>query len=130
MTTIPHVGEWKVAFVAPTLPDLFGEVARFIAGECGPVAGEPGAWEEVSLSSRDLPGLLVDWCNELVGRSEAAGRAYPAVRNLHFTGPALRAEAQGVPVSDWRLPIKAATWHGADVEMTPGGWRSTLLLDI
>ena len=128
---LPHVGEWKVAFSAPTLEELFIEVARFIARECGaPGDSSDVDWEEVDLSSRDLPGLLVDWANELLGRAEASGCAYGDVRDVRFTGASLRARVRGTPVSDWRLAIKAATWHDVRLEQSGGDWQATLLFDV
>jgi SHS2 domain-containing protein len=127
---LQHVGEWKVAFSAPTLEGLFENVARFVAGECG-TPGEPsGNWEEIQLSSRDLPGLLVDWANELVGRAEAGARAYSEVRDLRITGTSLEALVRGAPVAEWRLPIKAATYHDVRLEQAGGAWWAALLFDV
>lgn len=70
-----HVGEWKLTLGSDTVEGLFIEAATVIARECGPHAGPPGEWETIVLSARDTATLLVDWCNELLGRSEIAGRS-------------------------------------------------------
>ena len=133
--TVEHVGEWKVALAADTLEELFGEAARVIARAVGPTGAPPGAWERVALAARDLPTLLVDWTNELLGRSEASGMAYAEVRNVRVrvrpSGTAeVSAMVRGSPVEEWRSPIKAATYHAPTVTRDDGPWRATLLLDV
>lgn len=77
-----HVGELELVLEADTPEDLFVEAARVVSRECGPVDAEPGEWERISLTARDLGTLLVDWLNELIGRSEVENRAYGDVRRL------------------------------------------------
>src|SRR5438034_670059 len=97
-----HVGEWKLTLWADTLEELFAEGVRVVARECGPTRGEPGEWERVSLSARDTETLLVDWLNEMLGRSEVHGRAYDEIRGLALADGHLDAEVRGKPVRDWR----------------------------
>jgi len=133
--TLQHVGEWKVELRAPTIESLFGELAHVLAEATGPRGSpsEPGAWERIELEAADCPTLLVDWANELIGRSEVAARAYGAVRNLvvEASVPArLTAEVRGDPVDEWVSPVKAATYHGVVVERQEGEWRGVILLDV
>jgi SHS2 domain-containing protein len=135
--TLHHVGEWKVELRADTLDELFAELARMLAEAAGSrrTPSAPRAWEHVELEARDRAALLADWANELIGRSEVAGRAYGDVRNLIVeTGPAgsarLIADVRGDPVDEWVSPVKAATYHGATVERQAGGWRAVLLFDV
>jgi SHS2 domain-containing protein len=116
-----HVGEWRLALGADSYEALLGEAARVVARACGPTRGEPGPWEPVTLTARDGATLLADWMNELIGRSEVAGRAYREVRAYAVAGVdagdaagdiRLTAEVRGTPVSRWRSPLKAATYHG------------------
>ena len=128
--TEEHVGEWKLTLRADTLAELFAEGARVIARSGGRAGGEPGAWEPVELESTDRATLLADWLNELVGRSEVAGRAYRDVRDLSITGGRLRAEVRGTPVAEWGSPVKAATYHGLRVEQDGARWTAVVLLDV
>jgi SHS2 domain-containing protein len=104
-----HVGEWKVTLWADTLPELFTEAARVIARACGPTRGAPRAWESIALTSRDVETLLVDWANELLGRSEIAQLAYGETRGLEIADGRITGEVRGRSVTDWRSPLKAAT---------------------
>jgi len=133
--TLPHVGEWKVRLRADTLEDIFAAVARSVARRVGTSHGPAGDWEEVTVAARDRIALLVDWANELIGRSEVAGRAYSEVRNIAIAreGSAplqLRAEVRGTPIREWLSPLKAATYHDAIIECVNGHWRAELLFDV
>jgi len=133
--TLPHVGEWKVQLRADTLEAVFAEVARCLARHVGTSSGPAGEWEEVTVAARDRIALLVDWANELIGRSEVAGRAYADVRNVSIEtdGSAalrLRAEVRGTPVRDWVSPLKAATYHDAIIDCVNGHWRAELVFDV
>lgn len=132
--TLQHVGEWKVQLRADTLEDIFAEVARSVARHVGPSRGPAGDWEEVTVSARDRVALLVDWANELIGRSEVAGRAYADVRNVSVASDGsalrLRAEVRGTPIRDWLSPLKAATYHDAIIDRVNGHWRAELVFDV
>lgn len=134
ISTIEHVGEWKVAARAPTLEELFAQMARFIGGTGGRPANGPGPWEPVALEAADHEALLVDWANELIGRGEIAQCAYGEVRDLAITpgGGSLRLAAQvrGRPLVEWRSPLKAATYHQALIQRVGKEWRAQLLFDV
>jgi len=128
-----HVGEWKVTLRADTLEELFAEAARVVARECGPVQRAPGGieeWERVEIEARDAEALLVDWLNELLGRSEIHCRSYDEIRDLHLTDTRLEAEVRGRPVRVWRSPLKAATYHGLEVKQEGGRWKAVVLFDV
>jgi SHS2 domain-containing protein len=125
-----HVGESKLTLWADTLEDLFAEAARVLARACGPASGAPGDWEQVCISARDTETLLIDWLNELLGRSEVAGRAYGEIRELTIADGRLEAEVRGRPVASWRSAIKAATYHGLQLVRQGDRWRAVVLLDV
>jgi SHS2 domain-containing protein len=134
-TTVEHVGEWKLELTADTLEEIFAETARVIARAAGITArSTPCAWERVSVSSGSLTNLLADWANELVGRSEAAHRAYSEIRNVRVRmapdRSVVSAELRGKPVKQWRSPLKAATYHSLALEPRARGWRGVILFDV
>lgn len=134
--TVQHVGEWKVEFRADTMEDLLLEMARVLAEATGTPTGsdDDASWERVELLARDNAALLVDWANELIGRSEITGRAYLRVRNLavHTIDQSLQliAEVCGPLVDEWVSPLKAATYHGAEVRRDGDQWRAVVLFDV
>jgi SHS2 domain-containing protein len=125
-----HLGEWKLCLWADTLEELFAEAARQISRRCGPSTGPPGAWKRVSVTSRDGGTLLVDWLNELLGRSEIDHCAYSEVRSLVLADGYLEAEIRGQQVAEWRSPLKAATYHGLSLACHGRRWRGVVLFDV
>ncbi len=135
-----HVGELALTIGAGSLEELFVEAARVVSRECGETRDAPGPWEKVALGARDEASLLVDWLNELIGRSEVEGRAYGEVRQLAITGPGssaaedgparLEAEIRGRPVLTWESALKAATYHGLELERRGGYCRARVLFDV
>jgi SHS2 domain-containing protein len=125
-----HAGEWRLSLWADSLEELFAEGARVVSRECGPVRGPPGEWERVSMSARDTKALLADWLNELLGRSEVSQRAYGEVRGLRVEDAHLETEVRGRSVEVWRSPLKAATYHGLELERRGKRWRAVVLFDV
>lgn len=135
--TLQHLGEWKVEIRASTLVELFTQLVRILADAAGPPseASSAAAWERVELDARDYATLLVDWANEIIGRGEAAVRAYDDVRNLvikHSLGGLveLTADIRGTPVNEWVSPVKAATYHDAVVSREGSEWHGIVLFDV
>lgn len=133
--TVEHVGEWQVAIASDTLVGLFTEVARVIAGTAGVARGGPAGWETVVVTAHDAATLLADWANELLGRSEAAGRVYGelrhvCVRDMPNGDVEISAELRGRSVGEWRSPLKAATYHRLSLAHEGARWRATLLFDV
>jgi SHS2 domain-containing protein len=130
-----HVGELKLELRADTLEEIFAEAARVVSRECGRVTGAPREWEILRLSARDRATLLVDWINELIGRSEVNQLAYRESRDLRLTcnggdGCTLAAEIRGWPVRIWQSPLKAATYHGLVLRHDGGRWKAEVLIDV
>jgi SHS2 domain-containing protein len=133
-----HVGEWKLSLWADTLEEIFLEAARVIARECGPVRRQTadgrrqsdGEWERVTVSARDPATLLVDWLNEMLGRSEIHGRAYDEFRDLKRTEESLSVETRGRPVASWQSAMKAATYHGLELKRQGNRWKAVVLFDV
>lgn len=135
LRTEEHVGEWKVSITADTLEEIFVELARIIAHAAGQDGGEVVAWEALKVSARDMPTLLVDVANELIGRAEASGVAYDELADLSLAaegsgGVAFRARVRGRPVAHWISPLKAATYHALKLEQREGRWRAEVLFDV
>ena len=131
--TVEHVGEWRVELRADTLTGIFEELARVIARLAGTTSGSRGPWQEIEVDARDRDGLLVDYANELVSRSEIDGRAYDEVRDVVIRDhgqPRIQARVRGRAVTSWRSPLKAATYHGAQLSPDAGGWRANVLFDV
>jgi SHS2 domain-containing protein len=131
--TLEHVGEWRIEISGETLPEVFAEMARLIANAVGTSAGPHREWEQLEVSARDPATLLVDFANELVSRSEINARAYDELRyiDLRTDGQCrIRAQVRGRPVTGWRSPLKAATYHDVSLVREPPGWHARVLFDV
>jgi SHS2 domain-containing protein len=131
-----HVGEWKVTISGRTLEDIFEATARVIANAAGSTSEEePAPWESVEVTARDVPTLLVDWANELLGRSEVTGLSYAQLRSVRVTqrpggSATVSAQLRGRRVTHWTSPLKATTYHALSLEQRGHEWHAEVLFDV
>jgi SHS2 domain-containing protein len=150
-----HTGELRIRIWARSLPELFEEAARALAGAMGGTARDEESPEDtiyppeaiealeepqnpppspsterLSLEAHDHEALLVDWLNELIFRAETGRKIYTGVRIESIDARGLTAEITGYPVRLGRTFVKAATFHGLRIEEVPGGLSASVLLDI
>lgn len=134
--TPDHVGEWKVTISGRTLEDVFVATARIIANAAGRTTDEePAEWESIEVTARDLHTLLVDWANELIGRSEVTGLSYSEfhtvrVSKLKDGSSRVSAMVRGKRVEQWTSPLKAATYHAIALEQNDNAWHAEILFDV
>ena len=115
---------------ADTLEELFVEAARVVSSQCGRTAGEPGPWQTIRIAEPNHALLLVDWLNDLIGRSEIEQRAFSDVLALRLHNGRLTAEVRGPRVVAWTSPLKAATMHGLKLEREGPRWKAEVLFDV
>lgn len=134
--TPDHVGEWKVTISGRTLEDVFVATARIIANAAGHTTeDEPAEWESIEVTARDLHTLLVDWANELIGRSEVTGLAYSEFHSVRVSklkdgSSRVSAMVRGKRVQQWTSPLKAATYHALSLEQNGNAWHAEILFDV
>jgi SHS2 domain-containing protein len=127
-----HTGEVEMTVEADSVPVLFEEAARGLAGlladdSTGP-ATQPD--ERVALSSTDREALLVEFLNELLYRGEVNKCVYGDVRVEHVDDRTLEATIRGREPRAPRTAVKAATWHGVRIRPLEGGVEATVVLDV
>ncbi len=90
----------------------------------------------LSVASRDLESLAVDWLNELLFQYETTGflpQDYKISVQQENAGITLEARCQGDQLDPARheilIVVKAATYHSLSVEQGPP-WRIRVILDI
>ena len=119
-----------MTILGDTLEDLFVEAARMVGSQCGPTTGDPGPWRTIRVASSDDASLLVDWLNELIGRSVSEQQALGDVRALRIRPGHVTADVRGRPVSDWRSPLKAAIAEGVQLGREGPRWRAEVLFEV
>jgi SHS2 domain-containing protein len=134
--TPDHVGEWRVTISGRTLEDVFVATARIIANAAGHTTDEePAEWESIEVTARDVRTLLVDWANELIGRSEVTGLAYSELHTVQVSqlkngSSRVSAMLRGKRVAQWTSPLKAATYHALSLEKNEKEWHAEVLFDV
>jgi SHS2 domain-containing protein len=127
-----HTSEVRVHLRAPDLPGLYREAGVALAELMAPearAAGE-GAWEPVELQSRDPAALLVDWVDELIYRVDTTGQVFAEIAVDRADATSLHARVRGSTPPEFKTAVKAATFHGLEVERTDDGWEAHLVLDV
>ncbi|BDG05111.1 archease [Anaeromyxobacter oryzae] len=127
-----HRGELEIRIEAPTLPDLFAEAGRALAGVMHSTPLEaPVRWsDEVAVTARDREALLVGWLNELVFRSELAKVIFTDFDITQLSERQLVARIRGTQMRELRNPVKAATYHGLSITEHAGGFTAKVILDV
>jgi SHS2 domain-containing protein len=113
-----------------TLMDLFENAAVALASFAEP-AGAEDTTRFVEVTGDDYESLLVAWLSELLYLMDASVMAPARVQVLEIEAGRLRATINGRagPVQ-WRLIVKAVTYHQIKVAQRDGRWEATIYLDV
>lgn len=130
----PHTAEVQIRIKGTDLLELFEEagyaLAELMLGEEHP-EDLPGAEEEeVTLGAGDAEGLLVDWLNELISRSDIRKRVYTDFEVDRLSEAGLHARIRGFTPSVLKTAVKAATFHGLEIHEHEDGFIATVVLDV
>jgi len=132
--TAGHGADCRLLFYADTPEEVFRLAARAVAasGRHGDAAPEPQSGERVVLEATDLATLLADWVNELIARSEIAGRPIECKAvQLDSYPTAFRLTAEvGAARGSWRPHLKAATFHNLVFERRGRRWHAAVVCDL
>lgn len=129
---LEHTADLRLHVTGADLPALFSHAAQGLRALLRCRSGERAqpVCRRIALQAPDLETLLVDWLNELLYVVERHNEAYAgfalALRDER------RLEATALGWSDQHLgrSIKAATYHGLQVQRTAEGYEATITLDV
>jgi SHS2 domain-containing protein len=133
-----HTSEIGLRAVAPTLADLFRCLAQAMVVLTGAEAEpeEETVFFEVELTAVDLPGLLVDWLNEVLYLHEVSGVVPDGVDFDELSPRALQATLLGRRArAAADLQIKAVTYHQLVIvqetkDLEREQWKAEVFFDI
>jgi len=95
---------------------------------------EPRDEITVEAEGEDWVDLLVSWLNELIFLQDARGWLFKDCQVEELNPRFIKARCQGETLDVGRHPIKtlvkAATYHQAQVEEIPQGYRARVVLDV
>ncbi|MEK7331063.1 MAG: archease [Candidatus Eisenbacteria bacterium] len=133
--TFDHTGDLGLEAWAGSPERLY---ALAVLGVLAQVAEAPGHVPEVevhlALSAADPGDLLVDLCNAALLEAEVRGAVWTDARVTRVGPQGLEATLSG-PRRDPRRQvflreIKAVSHHDLELDLTPGGCRCRLVLDV
>lgn len=133
--TIEHTADVGVRCKAPTLERLFECAARAMFEIIVPLDSvKPAQRMPVAVKAASLEELLVSWLEELlyIWESKRMLLATFAVRKI--SSDSLEAEVAGETYDtgrhDLQSEIKAATYHGLQIEQKEGSWEVQVIFDV
>ena len=131
-----HTADIGIEAFGRTLAEAFGNAARgMFSIIASPENIAPMIIKEIELKADDLEQLLVRWLSELLYYHGAEGLLFSEF-DMMLDGGALtlKAKAKGEPFKpgrhEYRVEIKAVTYHMLEVEKEDGMWRVKVLFDI
>ena len=127
-----HTSEIQLHIRAGSLGDLLAEAGRALC-ELQLAGGEGvlgGGVRSIRVASSDRAALLVDWLNELIFLGDI-DRWLPRDFSIdRITDTEIAARASGVTLEWAPSRVKAATFHGLQVQDVPGGLEADVILDV
>lgn len=138
---LDHTADVGFILRAPSREGLFVAALEAFTGTVSELAAvAPRIERRVVVEADDLPGLLVEWLEELIVRFEVDCFLFAAaeveIEERPGGGLRLVSTLRGEPYDPARHPIevqvKAVTYHGLEAGRDPAGdgWLARVILDI
>lgn len=134
-TFLPHTADVRLKIEADSLEELFAGALQGMGnllreGSCrGGFTGKLS--QELSVSSTDLAGLLIDFLSQALLLSQEQKAVFCRLAVDHLDDTSLRGRLQGRYVDGFDEDIKAVTYHQAQVRRQAGGtWETVVVFDI
>lgn len=130
---LEHKGDLKIKVWGKTRKDLFQNAmtAMFKSAQYEKDLNGRKTKTKIKLSSFDLPGLLVDFLNEVLYLVETRKEIYEKINFKKFFEKELEGELLGQPLKRMGIQIKGVTYHDLKIfQRKDGLWQATILFDI
>ena len=128
---LEYVNDLKIRVFGKTKEEFFlnAMLGMYEGGRYETEGG--GAEREITISSPDLPSLLVDFLSELLYLAETNHEVYSRIRFTKFTNTRLEGILKGKRLKRMGVLIKGVTYHDLDIHQKKDGvWEATKLFDI
>lgn len=130
---VEHTADVALHVWGADLAALFANAARGMAAlltGSEPTEGQPAEKRVIELSAYDVETLLVSWLEELLYLAEEADLLCVTFTFHEIDAQHLRATAQGGPVGQMRLGIKAVTFSEMAVRRGEHGLETKIVFDV
>jgi len=133
--TVEHTADIGVRCKAPTLERLFECAARAMFEIIVPLDSvEPVRRVPVAVKAASLEELFVGWLEELLYIWESKRILLSSFEVSKISTDSIEAEVAGEPYDagrhDLQSEIKAATYHGLQIERTGDVWEVQVIFDV
>ena len=127
---LEHTADIGFRVWGSTLEELFENAAAALVSFAEP-APAGGSGMAVELEAEDIESLLVAWLSEVLFLLDS-GTLVPSSFAVESVEPRrLRARVAGsAGPAQWRLIVKAVTYHQIEVAQRGGRWEATVYLDV
>jgi len=129
---LSHTAEVKLRVRAPSLGELAAEAGRALGklqlGATPPLASGP--WRDLEIRAPDREALLVEWLNELIFLAETERWVGVEFQVRDADNVMLSMRGRGMVVDDPPSRVKAATFHGLKITVTPAGLEADVVFDV
>jgi SHS2 domain-containing protein len=116
-----------------TAEELFRQSALALAGIAFPNGAGTDEYP-VAVSGHDYESLMVNWLDEILYVFDSAKFAPYDFRVDEVAPTAIRARLIGEPRDaarhQWKVIVKAITYHGIEVVQRNGRWESRVFVDV
>lgn len=129
---IEHTADVAIRAYGHTLADLYANAAYgMFQLACGAEKiAVTGPARHVELTARDREALLVNWLNELLYMQDEHHEVYTEFTITELSDTRLKALVRGGPPTCIYKHIKAATFHGLEIEENANGFVATIVFDV
>lgn len=132
---LEHTADVGLAAYGRDLAELFANAAKGMFSLMTAVEKvEPVTEVAIKVEAEDRETLLVEWLNELLYHLEVNNLFFSDFKLQKISDTQLEAVAKGEPINpdkhEFKLQIKACTYHELKVEKTDTIWRAQVIFDI
>ena len=128
--TLEHRADFKIKVFGKTRRKLFLNALIGMNEFFGAQVFKKKTKRKIRIESLDEESLLVDFLNEIIYLMQTNMETYDSVKFKQITRKRIEAEIFGHKVSSFDKEVKAATYHGLDIEKTETGFETIVLLDV
>lgn len=128
---LEHTTDLKIRAWGKTEKELFANMLKGMFESIDPVfTDDKPTVRDIKINSPDKAALLVDFLNEALYLSDINNEAYLDCQIDKLTDKELEGKLRGRSIAEFKIEIKAVTYHDVKIEKKNGGWEATVLFDI
>lgn len=130
---VPHTADVRIRATAPTLEELFSDLAGALMGVMYGATKGSSVTREISVESADVESLLLDFLSEVLYVSEVDGLVFSRA-DVTIRGLSLRAVLHGEPFDPAKhsggTEVKGISYTGLSIRSDANGYKAEIVFDV